>query len=77
MIHQTENLELDSDGDVWLKLADDDGERDVELLGNVENCGYRVPDELDDEFTEIESAWEQAGRDRRCYEAGHGTFWGR
>lgn len=77
MLFETENLCLDSDGDVYLVCLDEDGERDIERIGHVDDCGHRVPDELDDEFEEVVEAWEQSGRDRDGYEAGMETAWNR
>jgi hypothetical protein len=77
MFFETENLALDSDGDVWLRFLDEDGERDVRRLGDVEGCSYEVPDEMYDEYLEISQEWRRAVRDRKCYESGMGSYWGR
>lgn len=77
MIHETENLCLNSDGDVYLVYLDEDGERDIKRLGHVDDCGYRVPDELEDEYLEMIEQWEQVGRDRDGYEAGIEMAWNR
>lgn len=77
MIHETENLRLDSDGDVYLDFVDADGEADSRRLGHVESCGGRVPDEHHDEYAEIVERWERAVSDRAGYEAGIEGAWAR
>jgi hypothetical protein len=79
MLHETKNLVLDEDGDVWLRFLDDDGEQDIELVGPVDSCHLRLDDddELYNEAEEIQAAWKDSVCDRRHYEAGHGSFWGR
>jgi hypothetical protein len=73
--HETANLGLDDDGDVFRIFADEDGDRDVERLGDVESCASRVPDEAWDEYHELLEVWEGLVRERRGYERGIEAAW--
>lgn len=76
MLFETENLALDEDGGVWLRFEDDDGERDIERIGRVDDAELD-DDDLHGEFLAVQRAWEEMICDRRNYEAGMGSYWGR
>jgi hypothetical protein len=65
---ETDNLLLDSDGDLFRIILDDDGDRDFKRIGFIESCSCDVPDEFYGEFEELEASWNKARReDSGCF----------
>lgn len=61
---ETDNLILDSDGDVTLKLPPDaEGDRDTKYIGFIDDCRCHVPAWADDEFDELLQAWARMQRE--------------
>jgi hypothetical protein len=61
MDHDTENLHLDSDGVLYLKVFTRSGEDDedctLKRLGGIEGASYDVPREFGREYDELLDLW--------------------
>lgn len=77
MEHQIGDLQLDYDGDLYLITVDEDGERDFDLIGFIEDCYGRVPDASEDAYHELLGVWHRWNQqDSGCLHAFEAAYFG-
>jgi hypothetical protein len=75
MSHETANLMLDDDGDVYVFVPCGEEERDIERLGHIESGPHIIPDHLLDEYEELVDVWREWDREANGYYAGVDLAW--
>lgn len=76
MDHDTENLYLNSEGVLYLRVFDEDGDdSDLERLGPIEDAYDDVPRKFDGEYDHLLDVWNDQQRGAGGYAAAVDLAW--